>query len=490
MRLPRWSNRSRTVIRSIGALSAIGLGTLVCGYVPHVNPTTVGFLYLVTVLVIATKWGLVEAVAASVLATVCYNFFFLPPLYTFRIAEPQNWVALFTFLLASLLTSQLSERAKRRAAEALRRQQDLEQLHAVSRSILLSEDSQSLAQQLASEMVRVYGAASAAIYDRNTGETFCAGPEGISDDVQQKLRNAARYGGTFRDEDRQTLVTAFGLEGKPAGSLALSKSSVSDAALESLSNLVAIGLEKARHQEAANRAEAARQTQEFKSTLLDALAHELKTPLTTIRAAAGAMLTPGASEPEQQREFTVIIEQETDRLTTLVTEAIHLARIEAGKMRLEKQPCAVQALIQAAVQQMETALGARTVDLSVAGELPMVLVDRDLMQLVLRQLLDNAVKYSAPDSPIRVTARESRPFVWITVWNESPSLPRWEKARLFEKYYRGASAGSQSPGTGMGLAIAKEILSAHGGEVRLESSPERGTEVSVLVPVSTESVPA
>ncbi len=475
-------------MRSVEAMGAVGVGTLVCAYVPHLNPTTVGFLYLVTTLVIATKWGLVEAVVASVVATVCYNFFFLPPLYTFRIAEPQNWVALFTFLLAALLTSQLSERAKRRAAEALSRQQDLEQLHAVSRAILLSEASGSLAKELASEIARVYGAASVAIYDRTTGETFCAGPEDPSGEVEWKLRDSALHGGTFRDEKGHTLVTAFGVERKPAGSLALTGTSVSDAALESLSNLVAIGLEKARHQEAANRAEAARQTEEFKSTLLDALAHEFKTPLTTIKAAASAMLPAGVPEAEQQREFSMIIEQEADRLTRLVTEAIHLARIEAGKMRLEKQPCEVPALIESAVRQMETILGARAVEVSVAEELPMVLVDRELMQLVLRQLLDNAVKYSATHSPIRIRAGLSSQFVRISVWNDGPPVPQWEKTKLVEKFYRGTTAGFQSTGTGMGLAIAKEIMSAHGGDVRVESSPEQGTEVSVLVPVSAERV--
>ncbi len=485
MQAPRLSSRARTVIQSVGALGAVGLDTLVCSRLVGVNPTTVGFIYLVTILIIATKWGLAEAILASVLATACYNFFFLPPLYTFTIADPQNWVALFTFLIASLLTSRLSERAKRRAAEALRRQQELEQLHVVSRAVLLSEDSQGLARQLASEIARAYGAASVAIYDRTTGETVCAGFEGISDDTPQQLRDSALFEGTFRNEERQTLVTTFGLGGKPTGSLALSGASVSDEGLKSLSNLVAIGLEKARSQEAASRAEAARQTQEFKSTLLDALAHQFKTPLTTIKAAASALPIPGVTEPEQHREFAAIIEQEADRLTSLVSEAIHLSRIEAGKMRLDRQSCEVQALIEAAVRQTQTAPGVRTIDLSVASGLPKIEVDSDLMQLVVRELIDNAQKYSAPHSPIRVRAGHSRQpqFVCISVWSDGPSIPPWEKAKLFEKFYRGTTAGAQSPGTGMGLAIAKEVMAAHGGDLRVESSPEQGTEFTILVPV-------
>ncbi len=469
-------------------MTAIALVTAVCALLPHVNPTTVGFLYLATTLVIATKLGLAEAASASVLATVCFNFFFLPPLYTFRIADPENWVTLFTLLLASLFTSRLSERANRQAAEALSRQQDLERLHAVSRGILLAEGGR-LAEKLAQEIARIYGASAVAIYDRKTQETVAAGEGRLPDDVPGKLRDSAVHGGTFRDSGGLSVVAPFGLDGKPAGSLALTGVPVTEATLESVTNLVAIGLEGARNREAANRAEAARQTEEFKSTLLEALAHDFKTPLTTIKAAASAMLEPGIAGPDQQQDYSSIIEQEADRLSTLVTEALHLARIEAGKMRLEKQPCSVQSLIAEAIAEMEMPLRDRRVDLAMAGDLPAVLVDQGLLRLVLRQLLDNAVKYSRPHSAIRVGARLSQQFVWITVRNEGQPIPAWEKEKLFERYYRGSTAGLQSPGTGMGLAIAREIMSAHGGAVRLESSPEQGTEVSILLPVAAAGVP-
>jgi len=474
----------------LGALATIGLETVVCAFWVHANPPSVGFLYLVTTLVIAMHWGLAEAVGASLLATVCLNFFFLPPLHTFRIADPENWVALFTFLLASLLSSRLSERAKRQTARALSRQQELERLHAVSRAILLTEGTQSLAKKLAVEIARIYGAAGVSIYDRNTQQSFSAGAGDVPDDVRWKLRDSALQGGAFRDADGQSVVTPFGLGGKTIGSLALTGASVPDAALESLANLVAIGLEKASSQEAATRAEAARQTEEFKSTLLDALAHEFKTPVTSIKAAASAMLGPDTASPEQQREYSTIIEQEADRLSALVTQAIHLARIEAGKMRLEKQLCQVRPLIEGAVQEMEMLLQDRMVHLSVDSDVPGVLADQDLLRLVLRQLLDNAVKYSTPHSPVRVSARAVRQFVWITVWNDGQAVPSWEKDKLFQRYYRGTTAGPQSLGTGIGLSIAKEIMSAHGGDVRVESDPGQGTAVSILLPVTAEVVPA
>lgn len=486
----RWIRRARTLLQSVAAVALIAIVTSLCYHLPGLNPTTVALTYLVTTLVIAMRLGLIEAIVASIVSTVCYNFFFLPPLHTFRIAEPQNWVSLLAFLAASLVASRLSQQAKQRAAEATRRQRELEQLHAVSRAVLLCEESESLAGKLAGEIREAYGAAVVAIYDRGNGQTVWAGAEERFDGIEQQLRNAASAGGLFRDREHDSVVSAFGLAPRPAGGFALIGTPVSDDALESLSNLIAIGLEKARHQEVTTRAEAARQTQELKSTLLDAIAHEFKTPLTTVKAAASALRSPCASDPEQQREFAMVIEQEADRLTRLVTEAIHLARIDAGKTRLDKKLWEPRMLIEAGVAAIEPMLEGRLVQLRVAEGLPAVEVDRDLIQMVVRELIDNAVKYSEPQSPIRVSALQAGAFVKIGIWNDGTPIPEWERSRVFERFYRGSTAGRQSPGTGMGLAIAREIMAAHGGDLRVESSAERGTEFAMLVPLPAEGAGA
>lgn len=480
-------DRLRIAIRSAGAIVAIGLITVVLRFGLGANAPTVGFIYIIATLLIATTWGLAEAVVASVVATVCFNFFFLPPVHTFRIADPENWVALLTLLFASLLSSELSERARRRAADALGRQKELEHLHAVSRAILLSGADQPVGGRLAEESARVYGAASVAIYDSATGQTYSVGAP-VSASVEHQLRDCAAHGGTFYGEGRRTVVTAFGLGPKPTGSIALTAAAMSDEARESLANLVAIGLGKARNQEAAARAEAARQMQEFKSTLLDALAHEFKTPLTTVKAAATAMTNPAVIDSGQQREFASIIEQEADRLTRLVTDAIQLARIEAGTVQVDKRLCDVHTLVESAAKELDAARGDRKLYVSVPDDLPQLHADGELMQLVLRQLIDNALKYSAAQSPIRVSARHSSDFIWITVQNQGPLIPQYERARLFEKFYRGTTAGPQTTGTGMGLAIVKEIMSAHGGEVRVESRLDTGTEVSILIPCASQTL--
>ena len=147
-----------------------------------------------------------------------------------------------------------------------------------------------------------------------------------------------------------------------------------------------------------------------------------------------------------------------------MTEVTHLARIEAGRIRLDRQSCAVSALIETVLKQLEVPLAGRPVEVALPQPLPAVLVDRELLQLVLRHLMDNALKYGTPQSAIRLRAFERGGSVRISVWNDGEEIPEWERPRLFEKFYRGTTAGAQSTGTGMGLAIAREIIAAHGGD--------------------------
>lgn len=466
-------------------IAVIAIDTYVCSRLIVVNHTTVGFLYLVTILLIAARWGLPEAVLASLLAALCYNYFFMPPIGNFTIADPLNWTALVAFLFTSLIASQLSERAKKRTVEVMNRQLEMERLYALSRAILLSDAAQSMGKQIAREIARIYELPTVILYDRTSGEMHSAGPDEAVD-LNQELRDAALRGTLFRDDKTRTIVSAVSFGGRPVAGIALRGGEFSDMALQALSNLVSLGLEKARNQEAASRAEASRQSEEFKSTLLDALAHEFNTPLTSIRAATSAILSTDTLKVDDQREMIAVVDQEAARLSTLVHEALHLARIEAGRMQLNKQPAVMRALLESTLQQMETVLEGRAVDVSVAQDLPMVWIDTELIQLVLRHLLDNAVKYSAPASPVTITARLSGDVVILGVRDHGDEIPEWERARIFEKYYRGVRVRQRVPGTGMGLSIAREIVLAHGGDIWVESIQGEGTEFFVSLPVVKE----
>jgi two-component system sensor histidine kinase KdpD len=399
---------------------------------------------------------------------------------TFTVADPHNWIALFAFLVTSLTASQLSARLKRQRWEAIDRQLEVEQLYALSRGLLLINSTQPAGKQIAFQIAQCFDQAAVGLYDRSTGEIFRAGPDKLGQ-IDSKLHEAALQSAFFKDDN--LIVTPVRLGGEPIGSLAFLGPSLSDAALQSLLNLVAVGLEKVRAQEAINRAEVARQSEELKSTLLDAIAHEFKTPLTSIKAVTTELLDSGTRSPQEQ-ELVHIADEAADRLESLVTEAVQLARIEGGKIRLNRAVHFPSSLISGALRQMRSLAEEREIRVEVSEEAPAVLVDADLVQLVLRLLIDNALKYSPPDKPISIRADATEGSMTITVADRGPGIPESEQVRVFEKFSRHLKDHPQIKGTGMGLTIAREILRAHGGDIWVKSIPGQGSEFSFSLPVA------
>lgn len=463
--------------------------TLGFGELRAVNALTVGFVYLITILVLATSWGLAESIAASVTATTCLNFFFLPPVGTFTIAEPENWVALLTFLLTSLVASQLSDRAKRRAVEATLRRIEVERLYELSQAIMLMDVRQPAGSQIAGEIGRIYGLPWVAIYEKHDGAIHCSGSGDVLRTFDLFLKQvAAGPAGTYRNELAEVLIAPVTLAGQAIGSIGMKGGSMSEPATQALANLVAIVLENARSRDAALRAEATQQSEEFKSTLLDGLAHEFQTPLTAMKAATSGLLTSNAFDTRQQQELLTIIDQEADHLSGLVTEAIQLARIEAGKLELNKTLCSPGKLIEAALARMDPVLEERLVETDIGDSLPEIWLDADLVQLALRQLIDNAIKYSPPGSAVRISARAQGEAVAIGVHNSGAPLSTPDKLRVFDKFYRGATAQPRVAGTGMGLPIARGIVQKHGGDIHVESAPGAGTEFVIVIPMADREV--
>ncbi|MGD0295769.1 MAG: ATP-binding protein [Bryobacteraceae bacterium] len=476
-----WTKLALRIAIVVGIVTGI---TAVCFRLIPVNATTVGFAYLVAILFIATHWGLTEALVGSFAAVGCFNYFFLPPIRTFTVADPQNWVALIAFLATSITASHFSTQAKKRTLEAMDRQREMEKLYALSRSILLIEPSRPVPKQLAMQIAQSFAAEAVALYDRESGEFFRAGPEDFPDS-DGRLRQAAIEGTLFRDAAARTVVTSVRLGARPIGSLGIHGVALSDSALQGLSNLVAIGLERLRVQDAASKAEAARQSDELKSTLLDALAHEFKTPLTSIKAASTALLSSNALKPEQQRELLSIVDEETDRLSVLVTEAIQMARIEAGRVVLRRESHSVEELVESVLNKLRTVVEDRKVRVNIAPGLPRVWVDGELIEVALRQLVDNALKYSPAGSPVSLAAESKDGRVIVSVSDRGPGIPEAEQSRIFEKFYR-AEASRQIPGAGLGLVIAREIIHAHGGEIWVDSKPGEGSTFQFSLPSATK----
>jgi two-component system sensor histidine kinase KdpD len=458
----------------VAAIGVVAVITALYVQILPVNPTTVALSYLVAILLIATGWGIVEATGASLAAVLCFNFFFLPPIGTFTIADPQNWVAFVAFLVTSVVASQLSGRARQRGIDAAARERDLERLYALSRALLLSPGGPSTPDAIARHIAEVFELQAVAVYDHQADTISRAGPAELPA-IEGKLRDVARQAVSLRDG--AVVVTAIRLGGAPIGSLAVFDPGLSDTVLQSIVNLAAIGLERARGQEAASRAEAARQSGELRATVLDALAHEFKTPLTSMKAATSDLLSTISGE--RDHELLEIVDEEVDRLQSLVSDAVQMLRIDAGDFLVHPNRHDVGEVIGWTLRQFEPRLDGHPIVKRVPEGLSFD-VDRELLGLALRQLLDNAVKYSAPNSPIEITATANG-TVDIAVRNSGAPIPAREQSHLFERFYRGSHA-RHLPGTGMGLAIVQQVARAHGGTLSVSSSPQLGTEFTVSLP--------
>jgi len=474
------------VRRVFGALVLIAAVTYIDYRLLPVNSTTVALTLLLVILGVAARWGLPEAVIGSLAGMLSFNFFFLPPIGTFTIADPQNWVALVAFLATAIVASQLSTSARKRAEEALERQHEMERLYEFSRMLMLSDTQKNLAGQVPYRILQALGAEAAAFFDRRSGSVYRAGSSEFSMS-DSKLKDLAVQGTVLYDPETRSLLMPVSLGGHVIGSLAILGGTLSETAAHAVANLVAIALEGETARESAARAEAAQESEKLKSTLLDALAHEFKTPLTSIKAAATALLSEGP-QSSSQKELLTVVDEETDRLSDLVTEAIHMARIEAGKLQLQKQPVAVGAVVGATLAKFKDHTEERHIEVQLDSGIPSVDADEELVSLVLQQLVDNALKYSPANSPLVISARENEGSVVISVADQGPGIPEHEQARIFEKFYRGHANRESTPGTGMGLTIAREIVLAHGGRIWVDSQPGHGSTFSFSLPLAATEV--
>lgn len=462
--------------RLAASIGAVALVTVVYEAFLQSNPTTIALSYLVVILIIAMHWNITEATVASLAAALALNFFFLPPVGTFTIADPQNWVTLVAFLLTAIVTSQLSGRARRQNLEATRRQLDLERLYALSRRLLLPERYASMPGDIARHVADAFELTTVGIYDHRTDCAAWAGSP-VSPAIADTLREVARRASLAHDAAGLTVIP-IQHGGAPMGSIAIPDVGLSDTVLQSIASLAAIGLERARAAEATARAEAARESSDLRATILDALAHEFKTPLTAMKAASSSLLA-NESTGARDRELVSIVDEELDRLGALVTDAVRMLRVDAGDFTVHLARHPLAAIVAASVKQFERRLDGHTLVLRVPVDL-LVDADRDLLGLALRQLVDNALKHSPPTSTIEIVGR-SNGAATVDVRSSGSTIPEREQARIFQRFYRGSQA-RHIPGAGMGLTIVQQIARAHGGTLAVSSSPETGTTFTLSLP--------
>jgi two-component system, OmpR family, sensor histidine kinase KdpD len=465
------------------AVAAFLLAVLTFGYsrVLQVNQTTAALSFLLAILAVSAVWGMVVSVCMSVTAMLLFNYFFLPPVGTFTIADPQNWVALAAFLITSITGSQLSARIRKEANASDSRRREVERLYAFSQKLLGEGNVIRLMNAIPNYIVDCFEAGAAELFVPQK-EKFYRSGYGAAQIDEGRMKNAYLRDELTSEPQQALHFVPVRLGVKPIGSLGISGARISRQTLEAISSLVAIAMERARAVEQLGETEAERQGERLKSALLDSIAHDFRTPLTSIKASVTDLLAGQPNHTPQQEELLTIINEECDRLNHLVQEASDMAKLEAGEFELHFESVPVVALIDVALQHQKKALGDRQVILNVDPNLPHVRADAERAADILVQLIDNAHLYSPKDRPITISAENLGDFVSFSVADHGPGIDPFEQGLIFDKFYRGRDQRYLVRGTGMGLPIAKAIVAAHGGTISVTSQLGHGSVFSFTLP--------
>jgi two-component system, OmpR family, sensor histidine kinase KdpD len=464
-----------SIVRFIASGAVIAAIVLLYFRWLHVNPSTVGFTFLLAVLLISANWGLRYAIVTSILATVAYNLFFLPPLLRLTIADPQNWIALSAFLVTAVLASQLSERARRGMLFADQRRREVERLYAFSQQLWLSESVFELLNLIPKHIVESFEVSGAALFLEGKQESYYFDSSSRSLFPADQLKSISDRGEPVLDRANRRCYMPLRMGVRSVGALGLAGCDLSRESLEAIGSLVAISIERANTVDKLTKSEAARESDRLRSVLLDSVTHEFRTPLTSIKASAETLLSDIALEESQRKELLQVINEESDRLNRLVGEAGEVAQLDAHQLQFTFETHHIREAVERAIKNSQGALRQNTVQVLVPSNLRPVRMDIDRITEILTHLLDNAGKYSPPNTPICVTAESKGTDLIVSVADHGPGIDQVEQEMIFEKFYRGRDQRMIIQGTGMGLPIAKAIVELHGGKIGLTSQLGRGS---------------
>jgi two-component system, OmpR family, sensor histidine kinase KdpD len=492
----------RDVAIFLSSLAAIAAVTVLFKTYGDISPTTVALTLLLVVLGSATLARLRVATAVSVVAMLAFNFFFLPPVGTLTVADPQNWAALFVFLAVAIIASNLSAAAQDRAREAIASRNEVTRLFDLTRDVLLTTDTGGAIDALARHVARRFELAQVAIClpSSHGWDIHQGAAEDLRIDASVLNTALARARGTLEFDARQRAYGGhlrIGAERNPVnivplrhgtkaiGLLAAVAPTLDLGTLDALAGVVAIAIERAQFLAERDAAELVRQKADLASTLLASLSHDLKTPLTAIRVAVENLRSEiPTSDRRTQSDLAIA---ELDRLTRLFQDILDMARIDAAAIPIDRQWVTPADVVDAAMAHVRHALHGRSIKVEGDGD-SVVQVDPRLASGALSHLLENAAQYSPTDSEIVVDARAEGDGLHVSVTDHGPGLDPGELEHLFERFYRGRTARQLAPGTGMGLAITRGLLAAADGRVWAENVAGGGARFTMKVPGAVRAV--
>jgi two-component system sensor histidine kinase KdpD len=461
---------------------AVCLAGIVTFYrlVVHANQTTVALTLLLLILFIAANLGLRYAIVTSIAATACYNFFFLPPVDTFTVSDPQNLLALIVFLITSVFASRMSNRIRAESLQARCRQAELEVLYSLSWDLLQTGELIHLANAIPASVARATNSKSVLFYLLDGKKIYHAGldwPSSANDAELRELSNTPGVSTTATGESIIPLRTGV----RPRGLLILSGVKLSNQTLEAIGGLVTVSLDRESAVENVAHTEATKESERFRSLILDSITQELRTPLTSIKGATRALLTLEPSN-RQKHELLSVIDEESDRLNHLISEAIEMAQLDSQEASLTFTPQDVAAIIEDSISSSVSKISDHEVVVRIGSSLPKVNVDPTRVQKVFTNLLENAAKFSESGQPIFVSAEAEGHFVSCSIADRGIGIDASEQGLIFDRLYRSKNRPADAKGAGMGLAICRAIIEAHGGKISVTSQLEQGSVFTFTLP--------
>jgi len=475
------SQSRRTVKHVAFGIAGVAAITAIC-YPLRADDAITGCLYLLLVVLQSTVASFTASAIVVVFAIGCLDYFFIPPFLTLRVSSPLDALALITFLVTTLVITRLASKAREEARNAEGRRKDLARLYDLASRLVSVSPQVAVKRGYLGIFREIFDLRSVCLFDGMAGAVTCDGNSEHA--LSDRTREAYTSDSDYLDEGAKIAVRCLRVSGQPIGAAGFEGLAHAESISGPLAVLAAAMIQRAHSFAAASEAAAAAQIEVLRSAILDAFAHQFKTPLAAILTAAGSLRETGPLVPGQH-EMVETIETQAAGLGRLTTRLLRMARLDRDEIQPRLQITDLSSVVALLTDPYRSLADGHTIVVNSGDEAVEVLSDPDMLGLAIVQLLDNAFRYSPPASTITITVDSVNGFAIVRVTNEGTEILPEEQHRIFDRFYRGA-AGHHASGTGLGLYVAKKIVLAHGGTLQLDTEHVygQGTTFYLRLPVA------
>ena len=492
---------TRSLSGYLGAIILVALASLLCEAVrTSLAPTNMVMVYLLAVVLAATRLGLLPAIMTALLSVLAFNFLFIPPRFSLRVHDTEYLFTFFALFVVGVVISSLVASIQEKIVQVRQQEARTNSLYSLTRDLSVAGDGQAVCAALRRAVLNNLGSRLVVLLDRQGSleqvpdAAVLQLDEGCLDIAAWVMKSGRRAGtDTAAFPEAPFIFVPIKPGAKTVGVMVIEKggSSLADSLplVEAFAGQAAMALERVQLSIQAEKARILQEKNLLEQALLNSISHDLRTPLVTISGVLDSVLTEDRTfDAEQRRSMLSTAAEEAGRMNRFVQSLLDMTRLEAGALSPRLTPCEVEELIGCAIGAVESRIGDHHLLAAVEQELPPVPVDLALMTQALVNLLDNALKHAPPATDITLSAGFDGRWVIIAVIDNGPGIPAGQEERIFDKFYR-VAVPERTGGTGLGLSIAKGIIEAHHGSVTAANRPKGGLLVEVKLPPSPLELP-